>query len=913
MARCAIGIDLGTSNCALEWCELKGRANRPGEPVSDGNVSTFKIRQYETPDRVVESDVLPSFVYFHQDPKSDEPYHVGLYARESLKDDPARCIHSAKSWLCHSGIDRESSILPWQSSALGASQKLSPVEASAAYLRYLKASWDAQFADKGPDYAFAKQQVTVTVPASFDQVAQRLTLQAAKEAGFPESTRLLEEPQAAFLAWIQSEENRVRLQKIQSEKGAEALSIVVCDVGGGTTDFSLFKVSVDSEGEDPIVERIAVSDHILLGGDNIDIALAKRAEAEWAAQGHPVKPEQWLQLVAQARLAKEAALGSETSGSTLRITLVDTGSSIFANTRSLEWERDEIASWISEHFFPQCEASSVAQKDAGGFVELGLPYSHEAAVTVHLAEFLSDHKVDAILFNGGTVSSDTIQKRIADIVASWQRDGSAPDLLSGQSPYLAVARGAAFYGQRLKAQSDTLIRAGASRPFLIEVQANEKSDERHLLCLVPKGATPADSFTIKKPTFALRLNRPVQFQPFSGPDTDRMRQGQIVKWKPDQFRPMPPLQTLALSGEKLELGASDVSKEVILNAKMNELGLIEVECVATEKRKKETDRWGLAFDVRQVLASENQLAESQELNAEFFEKSTRFQEILSGNFSERVLKELEGATDQKRSQWELPLLRKGFDTLMDRVSSKGHSEAHEAAWWMAAGYCLRPGFGAPLDDFRIRQLDPLFEFGLAYSNSKSVNEQNAVFWRRVAGGLNAEMQERVFKFLENVALSGTKKGLEPLKALAAMERLSPSHKKRLMEFLVPSLVNAPRWAVESYAWCLGRVCARIPLSASQEHVLPHATVSPALVEVFEANIQHVPTAHLRSLLLQASRISGVRDLDLDTSVREQLTELAAAKGVDRESLKPLMEYVPLVKAERQVQYGEALPQGLILV
>ena len=905
MAKVAIGIDLGTSNCALEWSAF-------GQDPA--NVSTFKIRQYESESLVAESDILPSFLYFPEEAEDNGPqYHIGRFAREISKEKPDRCIHSAKSWLCHPGVDRDSSILPWQSSKIGPNQRMSPVEASAAYLKYLKTSWDNHYAKNDPDLAFEKQQVTVTVPASFDQVAQRLTLKAAKEAGFPESTRLLEEPQAAFLAWIQKPSNATKLKELQTSKNAVELKVVVCDVGGGTTDFSLFSVDPSTSIEQPEIERIAVSDHILLGGDNIDIALAKRAEMAFAADGISVRPEQWLQLVAQARLAKESVLDESDPTEIVRIVLMDTGSSLFANTHSLTWQGEDVARWIAEDFFPETHSESRPHRESGGFVEMGLPYAQDPAITVHLADFLKGQHVDAILFNGGTVSPQPLQERICSIVTEWQ-DGDTPLRLSGDNPYLAVARGAAHYGHRLKAQADTMIRAGAARPFLIEVQANEKEGERHLLCVLPKGATPSDSFTIKKPTFALRLDRPVQFQPFTGPDTDRMRQGQIVRWKPDQFRAMPPLQTLALSGEKLALGSVTQTEEVSLKAQLNELGLVEVSCNALTKSKKaKRSQWDLAFDIRQVLASENQLSEAEMTDADFAEKANAFSTVLSSSFNERVMKELETATDQKRGEWSLPLLRRGFDQLIDNVSKRGQSENHEVAWWMAAGYCLRPGFGAPLDDFRIQQLDALLDLGIAFPNSKAVREQNTVFWRRVAGGLGAESQERLFDQSAEVAFSGSKRGLEPLKMLAAFEDVSASRKRKILTFLQESIPVAPKWAVDSYLWCLGRVAARIPLSGKQDAVILPSDVEPVLLNILISVPESVPINSIRSLVVNSARLCGARELDLSEEARSALIAETVNRGVDEANLKPLKELVPVASKDVQNQFGEALPQGLVLV
>jgi len=906
MAHFAIGIDLGTSNCALEWSSLQAAAE---------NISTFQIRQYETLERVVESSVLPSFLYFKDNPsESGLPYVAGLAAREQFKSEPSRCIHSAKSWLCHPGVDREGPILPWQSLDVPPLQQMSPVSASAAYLSYLKEAWDQQFAAESPEHAFDQQQITVTVPASFDQVAQRLTLKAAQDAGFPKSTRLLEEPQAAFLAWVSEPGHQQALRALQQNKAAKQLTWLVCDVGGGTTDFSLFSVQTRTDGDDPLIERLAVSDHILLGGDNIDLALAKRAEAEFAAKGHNVRPDQWLQLVAQARMAKEAAFAKDAQESIVRVTLMDTGSSLFADTHALEWSLQETKQWVVDRFFPECESDARAAVNDAGFVEIGLPYAQEPAITVHLAEFLAGRSIDGILFNGGTVCSAEIQQRIGRVVTRWQAPHAAPVLFAADDPYLAVARGAAHYGRRLKQRADTMIQAGAARPLLVEVQASERTAERHLLCVLPKGATPADKFVIKKPTFALRLNRPVQFQPFTGPDSNRIRQGQIVKWRPEDFRAMPPLQTLALTGESVHLEQSDLTAEVILHSQLNELGLVDLQCVATEKQKgRERHQWDLAFDLRQVLGSENQLVADPQESIEIAQKRLIFTEALEGFFSERILKDLEEQTGEKRGQWSLPLLRKGFDCLIGQVSRRSHSEAYETAWWMAAGYCLRPGCGAPLDEFRVRQLEVLLDLGLCHPGSKSVREQRAVFWRRVARGLNVELQERLFDENEALALSGSKRGLEPLKMLAALEGVSVERKRKLLDYLCDALQQAPRWAIESYLWCAGRVCARTPLSRRQEWVLAPTFTQALLEVVLRLDSLPVPPKLLLNFILQSARISGAKEHDFSAEVRERFHRRALELGLCADDLEPLKQYTPVARAELQSQYGEALPQGLMLV
>ena len=258
-------------------------------------------------------------------------------------------------------------------------------------------------------------------------------------------------------------------------------------------------------------------------------------------------------------------------------------------------------------------------------------------------------------------------------------------------------------------------------------------------------------------------------------------------------------------------------------------------------------------------------------------------------------------------------MRKGFDLLIGQGGRRGHSEAYETAWWMAAGYCLRPGCGAPLDAYRVQQLEALLELGLSHPSSKAVNEQSAVFWRRVARGLGVEVQERLFDAYQSVALSGSKRGLEPLKMLSALEGVSAERKSILLAFLSTALPDAPRWALESYLWCAGRVCARLPLSRRQEWVLPPARIEALLDVVAVLPAERVNEKAWLNCILQSARISGAGELDCSATTRERLRSLAETRGLPPAALEPLMQYIPVARAELQSQYGEALPQGLVLV
>ncbi|MCH2155535.1 MAG: hsp70 family protein [Opitutales bacterium] len=888
MAQYAIGIDLGTSNCALAFCQ----AQENQAPATD-----FSIPQYQTLERSIDGTILPSFAYALTEdegnlyPRLKETgWLIGEGGRTAMADTPTRVIHSAKSWLCHSGVDREAPILPWGSNELANSQKLSPVAASARYLSHLRAAWDQS--GRAP---FSQQQVTVTVPASFDQVAQRLTLEAIRKAGFPETTRLLEEPQAAFLSWIAAHPDR---------QFNSPTTVLVCDVGGGTTDFSLFRIEPSDLGM-PDIERIAVSDHILLGGDNIDLAITHLARTDGLSGPESV---QWI---AEARRIKESFLSdSATVPSTYRMAVSGTGSSLIANTQSVEIGYAQLEKLIFDGFIPNCDADTSPAKGESGLSEIGLPYAKDPAITRHLAQFVQNRQIDAVLFNGGTVYSRSVQQRILGVVQSWQPDHPISHLES-MGVFHAVSRGAAHYGQRLLASTQTLIRSGNPRPILLEIEANKKAHERHLLCVLPKGAMTAESIQIKKPTFALTVNRPVEFRPFTGPDSDQIRQGQIVRWRPNDFSPLPPLQTRIHKDDKATLGRSKQNVEVTLEAMINELGLVQIACCEVGKKNRPDGPWALTFDLRRALKSENQLAD---FNVEPIDddRLQAYTTTLDSWFDASILKTLEKVTGQKRKEWPIPLLRIGFDTLIDHVSRRSHSEAYETGWWIALGYCIRPGFGSPLDDFRMEQLETLLEIGFAHSESKAVQEQSLICWRRAAAGLNKTLQCNLYDIHVKQALAGTKRGLEAVKLLVSLERIEIDQKTRVAEFLIGQIAEPKPWNAEAYLWCLQRLLARHPFHAGSECVMPARATLGYINEIL-SRASTLPKSFLEQLLINAARITKDPAIDLPKPDRDRLIEQAQRMGLAASALEPLREFAPIRRTEIQQQFGEALPVGLRLI
>ncbi|HWN70275.1 MAG TPA: Hsp70 family protein, partial [Haliangium sp.] len=472
--RFLIGIDLGTTNTAVAYVDTRSAGQK---------VELLAVPQLVAPGEIEPRRQLPSFVYLAGAhdlgpaetalPWSDtlpgeSRQVVGELARSQGARVPGRMIASAKSWLCHPGVDRKAPILPWgegaagheeggegdaasgaagglAGGAVGRGPKLSPVAASAAVLRHVRDAWD--HARAGERAArFADQEIIVTVPASFDEAARELTLEAAKLAGYPEIV-LLEEPQAAFYAWIDANPSG------RGRAIAPGDHVLVFDIGGGTTDFTLIEVGKDEGASADVFRRTAVGDHLLLGGDNIDLTLAKQVEMR-LVERHKKKldPVQWHGLVHACRLAKEALLGQD-DVSEIPITVAGRGSKLIGGAMKDRIARAELEATLFEGFFPLVSAGDMPRRVRGGLQEFGLPYAADPSVTRHLAAFLARHpvaRIDAVLFNGGAMTPVSLRARVLDQIAQWQaangQAGVRPRELESDMPELAVARGAAYYG-----------------------------------------------------------------------------------------------------------------------------------------------------------------------------------------------------------------------------------------------------------------------------------------------------------------------------------------------------------------------------------------------------------------------------------------------------------------------------------
>ena len=608
LSRYVVGIDLGTTNSALAYVDT-------GVPEGQDLVlAHLPVPQVVQPGTVEERQLLPSFLYLPG--PSEQPagslrlpwdavrdYAVGEFARNFGSQVPTRLVSSAKSWLCHAGIDRRQQVLPWKAPENG--RRISPLEAATYYLKHLAESWNHLIARDVPENRLERQDIILTVPASFDAVARDLTVEAARAAGLDHIT-LLEEPQAAFYAWLDASHEQWRKQVEVGDV------VLVCDVGGGTTDLTL--IAVGEEEGNLILTRVAVGDHILLGGDNMDLALAHAAAQGFASRGTKLDAGQMHMLWHSCRAAKES-LFSDAKAASAPVTVLGRGSRVIGGTLKGELTRTEVEKVLIDGFFPECPPDAEPRKQrAVGLQELGLPYAADPAVTKHLAWFLgrnaevlaqrapskrSKKKVaqaTAVLFNGGVFKAGPLRRRLLEVLNHWGKDsgGSAVKELEGTDLDLAVARGAAYYGL-VRRGKGVRIRGGTARSYYVGIESSlpavpGSAPPLKALCVVPFGMEEGSETDVPGQEFGLVVGEPVEFR-FLG---SSVRRGDAVgtmveEWE-GQIDEMSPLATTLESP-----GKEGRMVPVHLHSKVTEIGTLELSCLSRDGKQ----RWKLEFNVRQ--------------------------------------------------------------------------------------------------------------------------------------------------------------------------------------------------------------------------------------------------------------------------------------------------------------------------
>ncbi|MCR9517103.1 hsp70 family protein, partial [Vibrio alginolyticus] len=833
-----------------------------------------------------------------------------------------RQVSSAKSWLSHQAVDRSSDILPWA----GAQEvdKVSPVIASASYLNHIRQAWNYRH----PSNKLEDQDVVVTVPASFDETARKLTLEAAQLAGLKKIV-LLEEPQAVCYDWY------ARHQQTAADELKELPLILVCDVGGGTTDLSLIEASFSSQDE-LALDRIGVGEHLMLGGDNLDLALAHLAESRFN-QSKKLTAASLTKLIQQTRKAKENLL-SASAPEEVKITMLGSGSKLLGGTKSIGLSKQEVHQIALDGFFPLSDFSEVPDKRRSAVVEFGLPYVADPAVSKHVAEFLTQHQQVAraalrieddkqnaipvgLLLNGGVFNSELVTERVTTLLSDWR--GAPVTVLDNPHPDWSVALGAVAFGKARRG-AQLKIGGGAARSYFLHLQ--EKNKMGKALCLLAKGTEEGHEIRLSGRRFSLTLGEPVRFNLLTSThdtltNNTAIQNGVMVDVDPDLFAPLPPYIT-TLEGEGAELQANQKERvEVQLACQLTEVGTLKMECVSAEDDSK---RWELEFEVRNKQTDDN---EQVKLHPKLNECKELIARLYSGNKKSAESKEIKTLAKDlekklgKRDEWDFTTLRQLFDTFAQGRKRRRRSEQHEKNWLRLAGFALRPGFGDPTDSWRIEQVWGLYQQNIQFKNHQGWTDW-WVFWRRIAGGLSQEQQETILadiaKYLHPGAMKNPQSakaaqdmGYESMVRLAAsLEHLEVEDKVLLATWFLSKAINHNQFE-QAHWWAMGRLASRTPLYGSQHNVIPREQAEQWLPKLLEQNWQKEPMIAFAAVMI--CRKTGDRLFDISDDYREQVLAKLKQSKVPESWVSLVEEVKELSESESKRIFGDALPSGLTLV
>ena len=865
-----IGIDLGTTNSALAFVDAQEAAE-----TDFPSIQVLDVPQFIAPGRIEALRTLPSFLYL-----GDQEY-VGAYAREQAALVPTKCVHSAKSWLSNPAVDRTAKILPWDAEA---GRVLSPVEASTRILKHLADAWEKQYGSP-----LSEHNVVLTVPASFDEEARELTVMAAREAGIEKLT-LLEEPAAAFYSWIANDLTRSQKSLFNGQ------TVLICDVGGGTSDFTLIRVNRENDRID--FTRTAVGQHLLLGGDNLDLTLAWLVESKL---GKTLSIRQRSGLRRQCASAKERLL-SDPNLKSVEVTVLGGGSALVGGTMKSEILREEVLELALDGFLPGCARDDKPkEEEKSPFRELGLPYVSDPAITRHLAAFLSaagEVAPDAILFNGGFFIPEILRQRVADVMDHWY--GRRPVIFENRDLDLAVAVGAAYYSYVRATGAGLLVRGGLPRAYFIGLGGGN-TEALRTLCLVPRGAEEGSTVELDPGTLELLTNKPVSFRLYSSRSRTEDHAGDLVQFQPNS--PEEDLHLHAPLNAVLRFGkAGERLVPVKLGARLTEVGTLEI----WVDSKTSEHRWRLQFELRKATAasapsrpaaviSDDMLSAAEALIPATFGDGTLPPEQLPGK--------LEQTLGLGRLTWPLSTIRKLADCMLGLADGRKRSAAHEARWLNLCGFCLRPGFGFPGDDYRIEQARRVYASGLQFTNQVQNEVEWWIFWGRVAGGLNKNQQGDVFQRISASLLPrGAKRPRvnqsllrEMWRAAASLELLPIPTKTQLGDELLARV--AKNDFVDTGLWCLGRLGARKLFYGPINQVLPAATVAQWLGPLLKIDKAEDAVGAIARRTGDSSRDLPLPTLEL---VRQAFSDL----DLDAEPEGSL--------AAMGRVFGEELPAGLVL-
>lgn len=909
-ARFVVGIDLGTTHCALAASAL-----------ADPKVFLVDIPQLIAPGETADRQLFPSFMYLpapgelsddeRRLPWGPSTQVVGELARRLGAKVPSRLVASAKSWVCHGGVNRRAPILPWNSP--DDEPHVSPFEAQVAYLEHLRHVWEHRY----PDAPLSDQDVVVTVPASFDEGARALTTDAAANAGLGE-VRLIEEPQAAFYDYLGA-----HTEDLEAQLG-DARLILVVDVGGGTTDLTLVRVRPESDraDDDSRLERVAVGGHLMLGGDNMDAALAMFA-LDKAGIERPADATVWSAIVQSARAAKERLLDADGPAEAV-ISYQGRGSRLLANTRSIAVTRDEALGVLLDGFLPRSGPDEVAQKASrAGLTTLGLPYASDAAVSRHVCSFLRRHveaaieagadvreglpRPDLVLLNGGVFNGHALIERLREVFEGWFGPGQVR-FLDHTSLDTAVARGAVVFGLSRRGVGEA-IGGGTARAYYIGVEG--EGGRRQALCVAPKGMDDGAQVAVPDRVFDLRLDAPVAF-PLYVYTGDRADDPGAVVAPDAELDPLPALETVLR-----DRGRAGSNVPVTLSSSMTETGALEIYLATVELPPR---KWKLEFVLGRESLSEAKARqeaaaiESAPVHDDFDQAAAAFSKAM-GSDDPKVARGLRRAIEKAigpRGQWSAATCRALWALCLEHEPRRGVSDQHELSWLGLAGWSLRPGYGAPEDAARIDTLWSLRDAGLRRV-SKATWPQWWILWRRVAAGLDATRQVALFEELEPWLWreGGTpppgpaKHGpVEMMQLLSGLERICREAKERSGDLF---LAKAKK--IGSY-WPLARVGARVPVGADPEDAVD-ASVADRWVEALLA-LDWDKAEGAAFAAASLGRLTGDTRRDLSPERRKEVASRLTAAKSPASWIDMVLRGGDMAASDIKRVFGEGLPVGLKL-
>lgn len=943
-SRYLVGIDLGTTNSAVAYVDTA---------ESPPRVRTFAVPQLVAPVEVEARETLPSFHYEAASgefaagalalpwSERDRGYAVGFFARDHGTSVPGRLIASAKSWLCHPGVDRTAQLLPWH----GAPdvERLSPVEASARCLEHIRAAWNHRF----PQAPLAEQDVVLTLPASFDEVARELTVRAARLAGLPRVV-LIEEPQAAFYAWLDAQGDH------WEERVAPGQKILVCDIGGGTSDFTLIRAG-RGEGGKIKFHRVAVGEHLILGGDNLDLALAHAIERKLTGDGK-LEPRQWAVLVRSCRRVKETLL-ADGAADRLTVNLPGSGAKLIGGGLQVEVTRAEVEQLLLEGFLPRVALDDKPAARRSGFQEFGLPFAADPAITKYLAAFLSAHRQvalesqtdvkndhdsarpDLVLFNGGFFASPVLRGRLLEVLGSWF-DGSSeprnsdsgapgrrrprwqPRVLENARLDLAVAQGAAYYGL-VRRGLGVRISAGLARTYYIGVES-PSDGQPAAICLLPAGVEEGTEIDLSQRRFELAIRQPVEFPIYVSSTRLTDRPGDLLPVDAEQMTALPPIRTVLEAGKKGPSGFISVE----LHARLTEIGTLDLWCGEAEGPR----TWRLQFDVRAATQTDRAAhagtGEAEGVFDETLAQSCRqtIREIFLPDgpppAPAGLVKRLEEASAIRRRDWPMTLLRSFWETLIEVEAGRRRSAEHELRWLYLLGFTLRPGYGLAVDDWRVAQTWKLLQ-GKRIHHTPACRVEWHILWRRIAGGLNAGQQRALAepllaalrpsnrpKMRKPDLGAGSHEAAEAWRLLGSLELLPVPVKVELGDLLWPLAEREKVGAVRDAAvWALGRLGARVPMYGPLNTVAPPEVAGRWLERLTQAGL---PEETVAFSIVQLARRTDDRYRDLSEALRDQALAWLDRRDAPAHYRELVAAGGALEEFEAGLMFGESLPRGLRL-